>query len=74
VEEYSDLGLDDTLDIERDADLRAFGVIRNKHPLEPYCYFTDLPAKAEADQVVVTVEAGEAIRIDTEDTVVPIAP
>ncbi|MFS2070012.1 hypothetical protein ACEN9D_14720 [Pseudomonas sp. CT11-2] len=69
VEEYSDLGLDDTLDVEREGDLRAYGLIRNRHPLEPYCYFSDLPAKAEDDQIVVTVDADKAIRPQAEETV-----
>ncbi|MFC6694199.1 hypothetical protein ACFQD2_29210 [Pseudomonas lini] len=74
VEEYSDLGLDDTLEIEREADLRALGVIRNKHPLEPYCYFSDLPANVEDDQVVVAVDAGEAIPAEMEEAVTPASP
>ncbi|WP_223531795.1 hypothetical protein [Pseudomonas sp. GL-RE-20] len=71
VEEYSDLGLDDVLDIEREADLRALGVVRNKHPLEPFCYFSDLPAKVEDDQVVTTVEADDAIAIDRKEAAAP---
>lgn len=43
VEEYSDLGVYDPLDIERTAQLRAFGVFQTKPPQEPSCYFSDKP-------------------------------
>lgn len=43
VEEYSDLGVNDPLEIERTAQLRAFGVFQTKHPQEPGCYFSDKP-------------------------------
>lgn len=41
VDQYSDLGLTDMLEIERTAQLRAFGVFQTKHPQEPSCYFSD---------------------------------
>ncbi|MDT4860782.1 hypothetical protein FQZ97_953610 [compost metagenome] len=43
LEEYSDLGLCDTLDIEQTERLREFGVFQTKHPQEPSCYFSDKP-------------------------------
>ena len=43
AEEYSDLGLCDTLEIEKTEILRAYGVFKTKHPQEPYCYFSDKP-------------------------------
>ncbi|AGI21893.1 hypothetical protein H681_00055 [Pseudomonas sp. ATCC 13867] len=42
-EEYSDLGLCDTLEIEKTERLREFGVFQTKHPEEPSCYFSDKP-------------------------------
>ncbi|MBB4818965.1 hypothetical protein HNP29_002349 [Pseudomonas alcaligenes] len=42
-EEYSDLGLYDTLEIEKIERLREFGVFQTKHALEPSCYFSDKP-------------------------------
>lgn len=48
-EEYSDLGLCDTLDIEKTERLRAFGVFQTKHPLEPSCYFSDKPPVIEEE-------------------------
>lgn len=42
-EEYSDLGLCDTLEIEKTERLREFGIFQTKHPLEPSCYFSDKP-------------------------------
>ena len=42
-EEYGDLGLCDTLEIEKTERLREFGVFQTKHPLEPSCYFSDKP-------------------------------
>jgi len=44
-EEYSDLGHYDLMDVEHHRVLTDFGVFQNKHPLEPGCYFTDLPRK-----------------------------
>ncbi|SUD12924.1 hypothetical protein [Aquipseudomonas alcaligenes] len=41
AEEYSDLGLCDTLEIEKTQRLREFGVFQTKHPQEPSCYFSD---------------------------------
>lgn len=49
VEEYSDLGVNDPLEIERTAQLRAFGVFQTKHPQEPGCYFSDKPLPTEDD-------------------------
>jgi len=46
-EEYSDLGLHDELDIEKDEKLRAYGVFQVKHPQEPGCYFSDKPVITE---------------------------
>ncbi|MGZ9666291.1 hypothetical protein ACXX9E_09355 [Pseudomonas sp. GNP014] len=48
-EEYSDLGLCDTLDIEKTERLRVFGVYQNKHPQEPSCYFSDKPLIMEEE-------------------------
>jgi hypothetical protein len=47
AEEYSDLGLYDTLGCEKTEILRAYGVFQTKHPLEPGCYFSDKPATEE---------------------------
>lgn len=47
LEEYSDLGLYDVLDIEETATLRDYGVFQTKHPQEPGCYFSDLPRMRE---------------------------
>ncbi|WP_153014261.1 hypothetical protein [Pseudomonas sp. EpS/L25] len=44
AEEYSDLGLYDTLECEKTEILRAYGVFQTKHPQEPSCYFSDKPA------------------------------
>ncbi|WP_236676589.1 MULTISPECIES: hypothetical protein [unclassified Pseudomonas] len=49
AEEYSDLGLCDTLDIEKTERLRVFGVYQNKHPQEPSCYFSDKPLVIEEE-------------------------
>lgn len=46
-EEYSDLGLCDTLEYEKTETLRAYGVFQNKHPQEPSCYFSDKAPVAE---------------------------
>lgn len=43
AEEYSDLGLCDTLEYEKTEILRAYGVFQTKHPQEPGCYFSDKP-------------------------------
>ncbi len=43
AEEYSDLGIDDELEIERTNILREYGVFQTKHPQEPSCYFSDKP-------------------------------
>jgi L-fucose mutarotase/ribose pyranase (RbsD/FucU family) len=47
AEEYSDLGLYDLLEIEKNEDLRTHGVFQTKHPLEPGCYFSDSPPVVE---------------------------
>lgn len=47
MEEYSDLGLTDMLEIERTAQLGAFGVFQSKHPQEPGCYVSDKPLPVE---------------------------
>ncbi|MCQ4231996.1 hypothetical protein M8P87_19370 [Pseudomonas stutzeri] len=47
AEEYSDLGLYDTLECEKTEILRAYGVFQTKHPQEPSCYFSDKPAVEE---------------------------
>lgn len=47
VEEYSDLGLSDPLDIERTDKLRDFGVFQTKHPQEPGCYVSDQPLSVD---------------------------
>lgn len=49
IEEYSDLGLYDVLDIEETETLREYGVFQTKHPQEPSCYFSDLPPKREEE-------------------------
>lgn len=43
AEEYSDLGLCDTLEYEKTEILRVYGVFQTKHPQEPGCYFSDKP-------------------------------
>ncbi|GLU39868.1 hypothetical protein [Pseudomonas sp. NBRC 100443] len=43
AEEYSDLGLCDTLEYEKTKILKAYGVFQTKHPQEPGCYFSDKP-------------------------------
>lgn len=47
AEEYSDLGLYDTLECEKTEILRVYGVFQTKHPQEPSCYFSDKPAVEE---------------------------
>jgi len=47
AEEYSDLGLYDTLECEKTEILRTYGVFQTKHPQEPSCYFSDKPAVEE---------------------------
>ncbi|KQW35120.1 MULTISPECIES: hypothetical protein [Pseudomonas] len=47
AEEYSDLGLCDTLEFEKTEILRAYGVFQTKHPQEPGCYFSDKPPDEE---------------------------
>lgn len=49
LEEYSDLGLYDVLDIEETAALRYYGVFQTKHPLDSSCYFSDLPIMREEE-------------------------
>lgn len=49
LEEYSDLGLYDVLDIEETAALRNYGVFQTKHPLDSSCYFSDLPRMREEE-------------------------
>ena len=51
VEDYSDLGVCDPLEIERTAQLQAFGVFQTKHPQEPGCYFSDKPLPVETYSV-----------------------
>jgi len=47
AEEYSDLGLCDSLEYEKTQILRAYGVFQTKHPQEPGCYFSDKPPVEE---------------------------
>ncbi|GGH96294.1 hypothetical protein CFY91_06200 [Pseudomonas fluvialis] len=47
AEEYSDLGLYDTLECEKTEILRGYGVFQTKHPQEPGCYFSDKPPVEE---------------------------
>ncbi|MFX7879450.1 hypothetical protein ABTK13_24565, partial [Acinetobacter baumannii] len=49
AEEYGDLGLCDTLEIEKTERLREFGVFQTKHPQEPSCYFSDKPYVREEE-------------------------
>lgn len=51
VEEYSDLGLSDSLEIEHISILRDYGVFQTKHPQEPSCYVTDKPLPVEVYSV-----------------------
>ncbi|OCX56532.1 hypothetical protein [Stutzerimonas stutzeri] len=51
AEEYSDLGLCDSLEYEKTKILRAYGVFQTKHPQEPGCYFSDKPPVVEAPSV-----------------------
>ncbi|AWM61557.1 hypothetical protein C6Y58_19460 [Stutzerimonas stutzeri] len=51
AEEYSDLGLCDSLEYEKTMILRAYGVFQTKHPQEPGCYFSDKPPVVEAPSV-----------------------
>lgn len=51
AEEYSDLGLCDSLEYEKTEILRAYGVFQTKHPQEPGCYFSDKPPVAETPSV-----------------------
>ncbi len=51
AEEYSDLGLCDSLEYEKTKILRAYGVFQTKHPQEPSCYFSDKPPVVEAPSV-----------------------
>jgi hypothetical protein len=48
AEEYSDLGLCDALEYEKNQILRAYGVFQTKHPQEPSCYFSDVLPVEEA--------------------------
>lgn len=58
VEEYSDLGLSDSLEIEHISILRDYGVFQTKHPQEPACYVTDKPLSVEVYSV--TTKASKA--------------
>ncbi|WP_296125508.1 hypothetical protein, partial [Pseudomonas sp. Ga0074129] len=51
AEEYSDLGLCDSLEYEKTEILRAYGVFQTKHPQEPGCYFSDKPPVAETPSI-----------------------
>lgn len=51
AEEYSDLGLCDSLEYEKTEILRAYGVFQTKHPQEPGCYFSDKPPVVETPSV-----------------------
>ncbi|WP_374438324.1 tetratricopeptide repeat protein [Pseudomonas panipatensis] len=65
AEEYSDLGLCDTLDIEKTARLRAFGVFQTKHPQEPSCYFSDKPPVIEEEELSLNA-SGKRRRVKAE--------
>lgn len=53
AEEYSDLGLCDTLEYEKNDILRAYGVFQTKHPQEPGCYYSDRPRAEDSPPPVV---------------------
>ena len=52
AEEYSDLGLCDALEFEKNEMLRAYGVFQTKHPLEPNCYFSDKRPVEETPSII----------------------
>ncbi len=52
AEEYSDLGLCDTLQFEKTEILRAYGVFQTKHPLEPSFYFSDKRLVEETPSII----------------------
>lgn len=68
AEEYSDLGLCDTLDIEKAALLRDYGVFQTKHPQEPSCYFSDKPPVIEEESSLNASGKGERAKTGPEDT------
>ncbi len=59
VEEFSDLGLEDELEVEKTNLLRAYGVFQTKHPQESGCYFSDQPVCSEESVVVPVCAADE---------------
>jgi hypothetical protein len=67
AEEYSDLGLCDTLDIEKTSLLRGYGVFQTKHPQEPSCYFSDKPPVIEEESCLNATGKGERARTGPED-------
>jgi hypothetical protein len=70
AEEYSDLGLCDSLEYEKTKILRAYGVSQTKHPQEPSCYFSDKPPVVEAP----SVNTEKRSKKQSEETEVPRDP
>lgn len=60
-EEYSDLGLCDTLECEKTELLSAYGVFQTKHPQEPGCYFSDRTPVEEAPSLNVEKRSNKHI-------------
>lgn len=68
AEEYSDLGLCDTLEIEKTERLREFGVFQTKHPQEPSCYFSDKPYVIEEEPSLNASGKRKQVKADLADT------
>ncbi|MDH1237152.1 hypothetical protein [Stutzerimonas stutzeri] len=68
AEEYSDLGLCDTLEIEKTERLREFGVFQTKHPQEPSCYFSDKPYVREEESSLNASGKRKQVKADPADT------
>jgi hypothetical protein len=68
AEDYSDLGVCDPLEIERTAQLRAFGVFQTKHPQEPGCYFSDKPLLVDTYSAASAKEKSTAGASEDEST------
>ncbi|HBP0038739.1 TPA: hypothetical protein L5P19_006031 [Pseudomonas aeruginosa] len=68
AEEYGDLGLCDTLEIEKTERLREFGVFQTKHPQEPSCYFSDKPYVREEEPSLNASGKRKQVKADPADT------
>lgn len=68
AEEYSDLGLCDTLEIEKTERLREFGVFQTRHPQEPSCYFSDKPYVVEEEPSLNASGKRKQVKADPAET------